>query len=190
MRRALFIFALIFISFGFTIPPAKTGPIKLYKDWDLNTSQEKMDRAIRKDRNSKYPDMYRCAQMYFSKAYIAYINQDTSYKQFFALSADKYKKASGRICKNMNKKYNAIFMIGLSYYYLNNYEDAGYYLKKASYLSKWLPETNADVWIAKCLIRTNRLDSAKMVLNNFCSSRALNKDSIAHLVNVDIKNGH
>jgi hypothetical protein len=186
--RALAILFIVFsfICLGFVIPPAKASFGLGYKDWNINTPQKEIEKELKKANKQSGPkNPFRAGLIYFMKGYFSYQKEDTMYKAQFMNAIVRFKMSYTR-GKKAAQKAEALQKIGISFYYLKDYENAGLYLRK----SMMAKATQGDVWFAKVLIRQQLLDSANNVLKRFCQRDTLSFDSVSHVINVDVRNGN
>lgn len=189
MNKIVYIIFLT-ILFGFSLPKPICTPVDTYHNWDEHTKEKEILKSLKKAKRIKNgpQNYYQIADILFSKAFLSYINTGSIDTSTFHEAQAYFKKSYSRECgRIMSKKGQALYKIGLSYYYTGEYNEADKWLLKCSKISGF---TFATLNYSKCLLKENDLDSFNIVINNYCTLYQLNIDSTKNEILWDIKNGH
>ncbi len=185
-------FKLLFVVLllaNFAVPKPLTMTVETHWNWNEQTSEKTISKALKKTINGKGPHNYfAIGDMFFSKAYLNYLKTGTIDTLSFNSAIENCKKAYTKTDgMPANNKAEIFFKICLSYYYEGNYKNA------ETWCTKYKRSTNplfASLLYAKCFIKLNDTASADSTITNYSQLNGLKYDSIKKLVLTDIKNGH
>lgn len=186
-RHILLVLIYFVITTSFILPRPLVCPITTYDNWDENTPERTIKKTLKRAERSRAPkNFYKIAEIQFSKTYLFYLKTGKIDTIAFLNTTEFYKKSYSK-AKNMTIKKNALNKIALCYYYIGDFKNAENWFYKTSKI----PDMKcATLNYAKCLMKTNSLDSSETVINNYCLENKLNPDSIKIIIQTDIKNGH
>lgn len=179
---------LVLLLTSFT--PPSTCSIKLHNNWDIHTTNKEIEKAIKKTERRRNPKPYNTlADIYFSKAYLAYSKTSITDTLTFTKAIENYKKDYAKCKKSLEAKAHSIQYLAHCYYYIGDYQNASNWYQKAAKIKLSTCQCN-HMNYAKCQIRLNKIAAADTILHDYAVLYNYKLDSIKHLVYTDIKNGN